>query len=138
MKSGQFVRGKIDGIQKRFTSSNVFSMLPKEKRQELENYTEIGEHPRFFKTELVLTKTVITEADNTDGRPNGIINHTVMYQFDPAITHETVQYIFDLDTFIEEVLAGKRKFKMPLMPALPDADSGLIDSPPPIEWEVEQ
>ncbi len=137
MKSGQFIRGKIDGIQKHYESPDIGKLLPSEKLCDLADYFEIGEYPRFFKQERVLARTVVAPAENTDGRAGGITNHTVLYQFDRATTHETAPYIFDLDTFILEIQAGKRKFKMPPTPKLPDEDSGLIDNPPPIEWEVE-
>jgi len=136
MKSGQFYRGKIDGIQKHFESPDLLQLLPNEKLVELANYTEIGEYPRFFKQELVLTKTVISPAENSDGRKRGIINHTVLYQFDHSLTHDTALYIFDMDAFISEILSGKRQFKMPSTPTLPEGDSGLIEAPSPIEWEV--
>jgi hypothetical protein len=137
MKSGQFYRGKIDGIQKHFESPDIDKLLPTEKLCDLADYFEIGTYPRFFKQERVLAKTVISPAENTDGRAGGITNHTVLYQFDQYTTHESAQYTFDVEAFILEIQAGKRKFKMPPTPELPDADSGLIDPPPPIEWEVE-
>jgi len=138
MISGQFVKGKIDSIQKYFKTANLRDILPRNKLDILEAYSEVGEYPRFFKEEKVLTRTKITEAENTDGRRNGIINHTVLYKFQQAVTQDTVQYIFDLDTFISEILEGQRVFKMPAMPQLPDSDVGIIDSPPPIEWEVDK
>jgi len=136
MKSGQFVKGKIDGIQKTFRSPNLTNLLPTEKLQELEDYTEIGEYPQFYKQSRALIKTVVTPAENTDGRRRGVINHTVIYSYDKDVGHDDLKYIFDLDSFISEVLAGKRRFKMPAFPKLPDTDSGLIELPPPIEWEV--
>jgi len=136
MKSGQFYRGKIDGIQKHFESLDIDKILSSDKLCELADYTEIGEYPRFFKQEKVISKTVVSEAENTDGRKGGIINYTVLYRFDQKITHDTIQYVFDLETFISEILAGKRRFKMPPPPSLPDSDTGLIALPPPLEWEV--
>lgn len=137
MKSAQFVKGKIDGIQKHFFSPGILDVLPKEKLSELEDNQEIGEFPRFFKKEKVIAKSIIIPAENTDGRKGGIVNRTVMYRWDSNLTHESAPYIFDLDTFITEILAGKRQFKMPPTPKLPDADTGIIEAPPPIEWEVE-
>jgi hypothetical protein len=136
MIAGQFVKGKIDGIQKYFKTANLRDILPKSKLDELEDYTEVGEYPRFFKAEKVLTRTKITEAVNSDGRRGGIVNQTVLYKFDQTVTKDTVNYIFPLDDFIAEILAGKRGFKIPPMPTLPDTDAGLIDAPPPIAWEV--
>jgi hypothetical protein len=135
LQTAQFIRGKIDGIQKSFESSNLGKILPQEKLSELADYTEIGEYPRFFKTEKVLTKTVVSAAENSDGRRGGIINHTVLYKWDQTLIHEDAPYIFDLDTFIAEILAGKRRFKMPNKPELPKGDSGFIETPP-LEWEV--
>lgn len=137
MKSGQFVRGKIDGIQKHFESTGTDRLLPAEKLNELKDYDIIGEpQQRFFQKERVLAKTIVTAAENSDGRRGGVVNHTVLYQFDKSVTHETIKYTFDTDTFISDLLQGKRKFKMPPMPQLPDSDAGAIDAPPPIAWEV--
>ncbi len=137
MKSGQFYRGKIDGIQKHFESPDLDKILPSEKLCELADYSEIGNYPRYFRQERVLAKTVISPAENTDGRPGGIINHTVIYQIDRDTTHETFPYVFDEETFIEELRAGKRRFKMPPAPNLPETDSNLIEPPSPLEWEVQ-
>ncbi len=136
MRSGQFYRGKIDGIQKHFETPDIDKLLPQEKLCDLADYFEIGTYPRFFKQERVLAKTVVAPAENSDGRKGGITNHTVLYQFDQYTTHESAQYVFDVGTFILEIQAGKRRFKMPPIPELLDADSGMIDPPPPIEWEV--
>jgi hypothetical protein len=136
MKSGQFVKGKIDGIQKLFRSPELTRILTPEKIQELEDTTDIGEHPQFSRQARALIKTVVTPADNSDGRRGGVINHTVIYAYDQAVEHDGLKYIFDTESFINEVLAGKRKFKMPNRPKLPDSDSGLIELPPPIEWEA--
>lgn len=136
MRSGQFYRGKIDGIQKHFESPNLAEILPSEKLSELASNTVIGEYPRFFKQEKVVAKTVVKEADNTDGRKGGTVNYTVMYRFDQTVKHDGLKYVFPLDDFITEILAGKRRFKMPPAPTLPD--SGFLSYPPPLEWEVEQ
>ncbi len=136
MKSGQFIRGKIDGIQKHFESANLDKLLPADKLNELKNNTEVGEYPQFFKQSRTLIKTVIIPAENSDGRRGGVINHTVIYAYDATVEYDGLKYIFDTDAFISEILAGKRRFRMPSVPTLPDADSGLIDPPPSIEWEM--
>lgn len=136
MKSAWLVKGKIDGIQRYFKSVDFNQMLPAEKRAEVEDITEVGEYPRFFKKELVLAKSVVTEADNSDGRRGGTVNFTVLYKWPKTLVQDDAPYIFDLESFISEILAGKRRFKMPSMPQLPDTDMGVIDPPPPIEWEV--
>jgi len=136
MKSGQFYRGKIDGVQKNFESSDLEKILPADKLCELADNIEIGEYPRFFKQERVLTKTVVVSAENSDGRRGGVTNHTVLYGYDAYVELDGVKYIFDTDAFITEILAGKRRFKMPEVPKLPEGDSGYIESPPPIEWGV--
>jgi len=137
MKSGQFYRGKIDGIQKHYESPDLDKLLPPDKLSVLADYFFVGEYSHFFREEHVLTRTVVTEAENSDGREGGIINHTVLYRFGHAVTHETAQYIFNIDAFIAEIREGKRKFKMPDAPMLPEGDSIIIDLPPPIEWEVD-
>jgi hypothetical protein len=136
MIAGQFVKGKIDGIQKYFKTANLRDILPKNRQDELEKHIEVGEYPHFFKAEKIIAKTRIINAENTDGRRGGIINHTVVYRFDPTVTKDSINYIFPLDDFIKEYIDGKRSFKMPSMPTLPDTDAGLIDAPPPIAWEV--
>jgi len=140
MKTGQFYRGKIDGIQKNFESPNLDKILPTEKLADLANYNEIGEYPRFFKNEKVLTKTVITKAENSDGRRGGIINFTVLYGFEQTVTQDSIKYVFPLEDFIAEILMGKRRFRMPPAPVLPDTNSEfvLIDPPPPIVWESDE
>jgi hypothetical protein len=138
MKAAQFYRGKIDGIQKHFESKGLATLLPTEKLCTLADCTEIGEYPRFFKAERVLSKTVVTPAKNSDGRSGGTVNHTVLYQFDATVTYDSAKYLFDYEEFISEYLANKRCIKMPPIPKLPDSDSGLIDPPPPIEWELQQ
>ena len=136
MKAGQFYRGKIDGIQKRFESKDIDKLLPNDKLNELKDIVEIGVYPQFFKQTRALIKTVVTSAENSDGRRGGVINHTVIYTYDKDVEYDGVKYIFDTDTFISEILAGKRQFKMPDTPKLPDSDSGYIDAPPQIMWEV--
>lgn len=135
MKSGQFVRGKIDGIQKHFESPDLDKILPADKLSILTDYTDIGEYSRFFTKELVDTKTIVMPAENSDGRRGGIINFTVLQKHDAIIIHENEQYVFDVDTYIQLIREGRRRIKMPEMPALPDNDSGLIDPPPPVEYE---
>jgi hypothetical protein len=135
VKSGQFIRGKIGGVQKHFESPNLDKLLPADKLCELADYQDVGEYPRFFKQERVIAKTVVASASNSDGRRGGITNHTVLYSYDPYIEHDGVKYSFDVEYFISEILAGKRRFKMPPQPKLPDVD-GQIELPPPIEWEV--
>jgi hypothetical protein len=136
MQSGQFYRGKIDGIQKHYESPNLSEILPYDKLQELADNTVLGEYPRFFKNEKVLAKTVVSPAENSDGRKGGVTNHTVLYRFDQTVTHDGLQYVFPLEDFIAEILAGKRRFKMPPAPDLP-FEQGFISFPPPLEWEVE-
>jgi hypothetical protein len=135
MKSGQFVKGKIDGIQKTFKSPGIRELIPKDKMAELENCFEIGEYNQFFKQARALIKTVVTPAENTDGRKDGVINHTVIYSYDASVEHNGLKYIFDMETFVNEVLSGKRQLKMPPFPQLPNTDYGTIDPPSPLEWE---
>lgn len=135
MKSGQFYRGKIEGIQKHYESPDLDSILPEDKLCMLADYSQVGEHKHFFKQEHVLTRTVVSEADNEDGRLHGIINHTVLYKYDDTTTHENAQYIFDNKTFIQEIREGKRNVKMPPTPELPEGNSITLEPPPPIAWE---
>jgi hypothetical protein len=137
LKSGQFLRGKIDGIQKNFESANLDKILPSDKLIDLADYAIIGEHQRFFKKENVLTKTVITPAENSDGRKGGVVNHTVLYKWDQKLIKDSAAYVFDTETFIAEIREGKRSFKMPPTPTYPeDTDFAIIDSPPEILWEA--
>jgi hypothetical protein len=139
MDGAQFIRGKISGIQKTFESPNLSKFLPVTKLAELADYSEIGEYPRFFKEEKVLSKTVVTAAQNTDGRKNGVVNHTVLYRWPQNVQQDYIKYQFPLESFVSEILASKRRFKMPQQPQLPqtDSDFALIDAPPPIEWEAQ-
>ena len=133
MRSGQFYRGKIDGVQKHYESPNLEQLLPTEKLCDLADYFEEGDYSRFFTKERVIARIVVSPAENSDGRQGGTINHTVLYKFDHSIMHESVQYCFDTEQFIREIQQGKRKLKMPQPPELKDS----LDYPPPLEWEVE-
>ncbi len=138
MKSGQFFRGKIDGIQKNFESPNIGKILPPGKLTELADLDDIGTYPQFNRQTLTLILSVIEPAENTDGRRGGITNHTVFYSWDRTVTHEDATYLFDVEKFVSEIITGKRKFKMPPKPTYPpDVDFAIIEPPPPIEWEVQ-
>ena len=137
MRSGQFYRGKIGGVQKHYESPNLEQLLPSEKLAELASYDEVGFYPRFFRAENTIAQIQVEPAENTDGRRGGITVHVVLYRFDAGLTHESVPYVFDTEKFIKELQHGARRFKMPEVPDLPE-DSGYIDCPPQIEWEVQQ
>lgn len=137
MKSGQFYRGKIDGIQKRFESPNLDKIVPYEKLNELKDIDQIGVHPQFHRQSRALIITVVAPAVSLDGRRGGVTNHTVIYAYDAYKEHDDLKYPFPMDDFIAEVLAGKRRFKMPPTPEYPQGvDFAIIEPPPPIEWEV--
>jgi hypothetical protein len=137
MKTGQFYRGKIDGIQKNFESPDIDKILPPSKLTELADLDTIGEYPQFNRQTLTLILSIVTAAENTDGRRGGIVNHTVFYSWDRTVTHEDAVYLFDVEKFVSEIQAGKRRFKMPPIPNYPEnVDFAIIEPPPPITWEA--
>jgi len=128
MKSGQFVKGMINGVEDMFESPDLLQILPNEKLVEL--YIErVGIYSRVFVSERVIARTVVAKADPDDLGRDGIINHTVLYKFDQYTIHDGARYVFDQDFFVMDVKAGKYQFTMPPTPVL----KRPLDYPPAME-----
>lgn len=129
MKSGQIVKGKIDGVQKRFQSADL-PQITEIRLSQLTDNSEIGTFYHFFKDERIMAGMTVTEAENLDGRRGGTVKHIVLYQHDRTITHENEQYLFDTEQYISKL---PRAFKMPVFPEVLENPLPL---PAPLEWEV--
>ena len=132
MRSGQFYKGMINGIEESYESPDLLQILPNEKLALLWDLDSPGIYNRVFKSERVIAKTVVSKAVPDDLGRDGVINHTVLYKFDLYTTLDGARYIFDTDQFVEEVMAGKYSFPMPPTPILKKP----LDYPPPMEVQT--
>lgn len=129
MKSAQFYKGMINGVEDSFESPDIYQVLPKEKLDELWDIDRIGTYSKVFLAERVISKTVVSEAEPDEHGRDGIINHTVIYRFDLTYTHEGAPYQFNSEQFAKDVRAGKYNLKMPPVPELKKP----LDYPPVME-----
>lgn len=129
MKSGQVVNGIIDGIAVQYETPDILQILPNSKLSELTGRETVGKTRRVFLTERVVAQTVVTKAEPDELGRDGTVNHTVIYGFDSAVTHDGARYVFDVDDFADNVRAGKYNFKMPKTPTL----THPLELPPPLE-----
>lgn len=129
MKSGQIVKGKIDGIQKRYQSLDL-PQITDDRLAQLTDLSEIGTFYHFFRAERIVGGITVIEADNSDGRPRGRVKHIVLHQYDRIKTHDDEQYLFDIEEFLTK---WPRTFKMP---PIPSTLENPLPLPPPLEWEV--
>jgi hypothetical protein len=133
MQAAQFFKGKIDGYEQNFESSNLVELLPLDKILDLRDYDNTEKpHQRYFKTEKVIALVEAYPVKSADaaGR-DGIQTRGVLYKFDKTTPHDGFTYLFPEEQFIKELNTGK-KLKMPPLPELKKP----LDTPPPIEWEV--
>lgn len=128
MKSGQIVKGKIDGVQKHYQSSDL-PQITNERLAQLSDISEIGVFYHLFKTERLVAGMTVKEADNSDGRQGGTIKHIVLYQYERVKQFDDEQYIFDTAEFIAK---WPRTFKMPLFP---ETLENPLPLPAPLIWE---
>jgi hypothetical protein len=129
MKSAQFIKGMIDGIEASYESPDLLQILPSEKLSILWDQERIGTHNRVFTEDRIVAKTVVTQSEPDEHGRLGIINHTVIYRFDASIEHDGVQYVFPTEQFTKDARAGKYNFKMPAKPEL----KRPLDYPPAME-----
>ena len=132
MKSGQFYKGMIYGVEDSYESLDLLLLLPSEKLSVLWDREALGLHPHVFLTERVVAQTMIEKADPDFLGRDGIINHTVLYKFDATVTHDGITYIFDYEQFAKDARAGKYKFPMPPTPELKKP----LDPPPLMEVQT--
>ncbi len=129
MKSGQFYKGMINGVEETYESPDILLLLPSEKLSILWDRETVGTYRHIFLTERVIAQTVITKAEPDDLGRDGIINHTILYKFDATTQHDGIIYIFDYEQFAKDARAGKYNFSMPPSPELKHP----LDPPPAME-----
>lgn len=129
MKSGQVVTGILNGTADQFETPDILQILPNTKLSELIDRQTLGTYRRVFLTERVVAQTVVTEAEPDGLGRDGIVNHTIVYQFDRTTEHDGARYVFDVDDFADNARAGKYNFTMPPLPTLKHP----LDPPPPLE-----
>jgi hypothetical protein len=129
MRSGQIIKGKIDGVQQRFQSSSL-PQITETRLSELTDNSQIGIFYRFFKAERIIAGMKVTEAENSDGRPGGVIKQIILYQYDRTTTLDGEQYLFDFEEYIAKL---PRTFKIP---SFPETLENPLPPPSPLEWEV--
>lgn len=129
MKKGQFYKGMINGVEESYESPDLLQLLPSDKLSMLWDRETLGTYRHVFLTERVVAQTVVSKAEPDDLGRDGIVNHTVLYRFDPYVEHDGARYVFDVDDFAENARAGKYNFPMPLAPEL----KRPLDYPPEME-----
>ena len=131
MKSGQFYKGMIEGVEETYESPDLLLLLPSEKLSILWDRETVGTYRHIFLTERVIAQTVIIKAEPDELGRDGIINHTVLYKFDATTQQDNITYIFDYEQFAKDARAGKYNFPMPPAPELKHP----LDSPPAMEMK---
>jgi hypothetical protein len=131
VKSGQFYKGMINGVEQSYESPDILQVLPSSKLNQLWDLDAVGVYNRAFKSERVISKTVVEKAVPDEHGRDGVTNHTVLYRFDAFTFHDGVRYKFDEDQFIQDIKDGKFDFEMPLQPELKKP----LSVPSPIKWE---
>lgn len=129
MKSGQFYKGMINGVEEIYESPDLLLILPNEKLSILWDRETIGSYRHIFLTERVVSQSVITQAEPDDLGRDGIVNHTILYKFDATVLHDGIAYVFDYEQFAKDARAGKYNFAMPAAPELKQP----LDYPPEME-----
>ena len=134
MRSAQFIKGMINGAEVEYTTSNLMEIVGSP--QELAPMWDqkyVGTYKRIRSQQRYTAMTVITKSEPDEFGRVGIVNHTVIYQFDPSKFEDRVKYGFDVDDFKQKAYQGMFDFKMPPMPELKKP----LDNPPAPMWEVE-
>jgi hypothetical protein len=129
MKSAQFVKGMINGVEETYESPDILQVIPNDKLSEIWDLDQIGSYRRVFLNERVIAQTIIRRADPDEHGRDGIVNHTVIYRFEPFTSLDGAQYTFDIEKFAQDARAGKYKFKMPPFPELKNP----LSNPPAME-----
>jgi len=132
MKSGQFYKGMINGTEETYESPDLLTILPSDKLAILWDREKLGLYKHVFLTERVIAQTLIEKAEPDELGRDGIVNHTVLYKYDAAATHDGLNYTFDYDAFAADARNGKFNFKMPPTPTLKNP----LDYPPIMEVDA--
>jgi hypothetical protein len=134
MRSAQFVKGMIGGVEVTYESPLLLEILSPEKLAPMWDAQQIGTFKRVGAANCYTAKTVITKSEPDEYGRVGIVNHTVIHQFDLSKEADRARYVLDLEAFRQNAREGKYDFKMPPMPELKKP----LDSPPSPEWELQQ
>lgn len=134
MRSAQFVKGMIGGVEVTYESPSLLEILSPEKLAPMWDANQIGIFKRIVSSDRYTAKTVVSKSEPDEYGRVGIVNHTVIHQFDPSKETDRAKYILDLEEFRRKARDGFYDFKMPPMPELKKP----LDSPPPPEWDVQQ
>jgi hypothetical protein len=129
MRSGQIVKGKIGGVQRRFQSLDL-PQITETRLSELTDNSQIGTFYHFFKEERIMAGMKVIEAENSDGRPGGTVKLIILHQHDRTVTHEGEEYVFDTEQYISKL---PRAFKMQ---PFPEVLENPLPLPLPLEWEA--
>ena len=134
MESAQFVKGMINGSEVEYTTSNLMEIVGS--TQELAPMWDqkyVGVYKRVRSLQRYTAMTVITKSEPDEFGRIGIVNHTVIYQFEPNKIEDRTKYTFDVEDFRQKAYRGLLDFKMPPLPELKTP----LDKPPAPVWEVE-
>lgn len=133
MKSGQFVKGMINGIEvdpyETPNLAQLLSSLSSSEKASCWDKERIGTYLWVNAETRSIIKTEITKAVPDALGRDGIVNHTVIYQFDSFIEHDGLNYLFSKEQFRQNANAGKYNFPMPPLPEL----KRPLELPPALE-----
>jgi hypothetical protein len=133
MRSAQFVKGMIGGVAVSYESPSLLEILSPEKLAPMWDQNQIGTYKRVVSADRYTAKTIVSKSEPDEYGRVGIVNHTVIHQFDLSKETDRVKYILDIEDFRRNARNGFYDFKMPPMPELKNP----LASPPPPEWEVD-
>jgi hypothetical protein len=134
LRSAQFVKGMIGGVEVTYESPLLLEILTPAKLAPMWDANQIGTYKRIGSSDRYTAKTVVTKSEPDEYGRVGIVNHTVIYQFDMSKESDRAKYTLDLEEFKRNARNGLYDFKMPSMPELKKP----LDAPAPPEWEVSQ
>lgn len=133
MKSGQFVKGMIGGIEvdpyETSNLSQVKSNLSSSEWNACWDKERIGTYLWVNAETRSIIKTVISKAVPDELGRDGIVNHTVIYQFDSIAQVDGLNYQFPKEQFRQNANMGKYNFPMPPTPEL----KRPLEYPPALE-----
>jgi hypothetical protein len=140
MRSAQFIKGKLwseekqDSFEQNFESPQLETFLPYEKLARLRSQKNVTTEPiqRYSQENQVLSLSVVKEADRPDrsGRTGNVI-HCFLVELPRTINQDGLPYKLDNVAFVEDLLSGKWRLKMPSFPELKKP----LETPL-VEWEV--
>lgn len=130
MKTAQFVKGMINGVEEFYESPNILTLIPYEKLQLLMENTKLGFTKKIFLKDYAVALSYVQRAEADSLGRDGFVNHTVIVKFDEALTIDGIVYRVDAEAFKQAAYNGELNFHMPAFPEL----KRPLD-PPVITWE---